>query len=151
MKILFCFLSMFTAFSSVASAPDFKISNNMHLSDLKGQVVYVDFWASWCKPCRASFPWMNQMHKQYKDKGLKVIAINLDEDSAAAKTFLSKVPALFSIVYDPQGNIAERYKLIGMPTSYLIDKNGELRVTHTGFFTKKASGYEREIQQLLSE
>lgn len=148
---LFTALTALTAFSSLAAAPNFTIDSSAELNSLKGQVVYVDFWASWCKPCRASFPWMNQMQSKYEDEGLRVIAINLDEELGNAKAFLDKVPASFSIVYDPEGNIAQQYELVGMPSSYLIDKKGELRITHQGFFTKKADVYESEIMQLLAE
>ena len=85
MKSLVFALFICCAYPSFASAPNFEVNNSTKLSDLKGQVVYVDFWASWCKPCRASFPWMNDMTQKYKDKGLNVIAINLDEDSKDAR------------------------------------------------------------------
>ena len=130
---------------------DFKIDENTHLSDLKGQVVYVDFWASWCKPCRASFPWMNDMQAKYREQGLNVIAINLDEDKQSALDFLERVPANFTMVFDPSGIIAADYELVGMPSSYIIDKNGELRFVHQGFFVAKQQAYEKEITQLLSE
>lgn len=124
---------------------------NTTLADLKGKVVYVDFWASWCKPCRQSFPWMNQMQEKYASAGLQIIAINLDAEPDLAQGFLAKVPANMPIVYDPQGKIAKEYQLLGMPSSYLIDKNGQLRLTHKGFFSQKQAQYEQEINSLLSE
>lgn len=151
MKIFLLLCSLFVTTTSVASAPNFQVDNNTSLASLKGQVVYVDFWASWCKPCRASFPWMNKMHKKYAEQGLVVIAINLDEDAHNAEKFLAAVPAPFPIVYDPEGSIAQQYELVGMPSSYIIDKAGEIRVSHQGFFTAKASNYENEIKQLLAE
>ncbi|WP_371195919.1 TlpA disulfide reductase family protein [Glaciecola sp. SC05] len=151
MRILIFIFTLFTALPSLASAPNFQIDSDTDLADLKGQVVYIDFWASWCKPCRASFPWMNEMHQKFADKGLKIIAINLDEDSQNAKAFLSKLPAEFAIVYDPKGNIAKQYNLVGMPSSYIIDKSGELRISHQGFFTTKVAAYQNEITQLLAE
>jgi thiol-disulfide isomerase/thioredoxin len=153
-NLLFSIIAVFSilcSFASEASAPNFKIDSNTDIASLKGQVVYVDFWASWCKPCRASFPWMNEMQAKYADKGLKIIAINLDEDSRNAKQFLDLLPASFKVVYDPQGNIASQYELVGMPSSYLIDKSGKLRASHQGFFTSKVEVYENEILQLLSE
>lgn len=151
MKILFAVVFTFFSFTSAATAPNFQIDSNSDLRSLQGQVVYVDFWASWCKPCRASFPWLNMMHEKYAEQGLKVIAINLDEDLRDAHKFLKLLPASFQIVYDPQGNIASQYDLVGMPSSYLIDKSGEVRISHQGFFAAKTAKYENEIQKLLSE
>jgi thiol-disulfide isomerase/thioredoxin len=121
------------------------------LHELKGQVVYLDFWASWCKPCRKSFPWMNTMQAKYAEQGLQVLAINLDTDPQLAQQFLNKVPAHIPILYDPGGEIAATYQLIGMPSSYLIDKKGLVRAIHHGFFLNKRSQYEQEIVSLLSE
>lgn len=150
MKILAAFLFLLAS-PMVLANTDFKIDDNTDLSDLKGQVVYVDFWASWCKPCRASFPWMNEMQAKYKNQGLRVVAINLDEEKSDALAFLKRVPAEFTMVFDPSGSIASQYELVGMPSSYIIDKNGELRFAHQGFFVAKKSAYEDEIIRLLSE
>jgi thiol-disulfide isomerase/thioredoxin len=136
------------------SAPDFVISNDQlpdNLSALKGQVVYLDFWASWCKPCRKSFPWMNQMQQKYADQGLQIIAINLDTEKVLAKAFLDKVPAQIPVIYDPQGKIASDYQLLGMPSSYVIDKKGNIRFSHKGFFTRSEPLYEQELVLLLNE
>lgn len=156
--LVFCCLALpvyaSTALADNASpAPNFDIKTTQlksSLQDLQGKVVYVDFWASWCKPCRKSFPWMNNMQAKYPDN-LQVIAINLDAEPELAAAFLDKVPANMPIVYDPQGNIAKAYKLLGMPSSYLIDKKGNIRFSHKGFFTERESLYENEISTLLSE
>jgi thiol-disulfide isomerase/thioredoxin len=142
------------SFAQEIAAPDFAISNAQlpnKLSDLAGQVVYLDFWASWCKPCRQSFPWMNQMQRKYAAQGLQIIAINLDAESSLAKDFLDKVPAQIPVIYDPEGNIASDYQLIGMPSSYLIDKTGKVRFAHKGFFTHTEPLYEEELVLLLNE
>jgi thiol-disulfide isomerase/thioredoxin len=152
--ILISFTPLSLSFAQEIAAPDFAISNAQlpnKLSDLAGQVVYLDFWASWCKPCRQSFPWMNQMQQKYAAQGLQIIAINLDTESALAKDFLDKVPAQIPIIYDPEGNIASSYQLLGMPSSYLIDKKGNIRFAHKGFFTRTELLYEQELVLLLSE
>ena len=157
LSILFLIISftpLSLSFAQQIPAPDFAISNSQlpdTLSALKGQVVYLDFWASWCKPCRKSFPWMNQMQQKYAEQGLKIIAINLDAEKALAKTFLDKVPAHIPIIYDPEANIARDYQLLGMPSSYLIDKKGNIRFSHKGFFTRKEPLYEQELVLLLNE
>jgi thiol-disulfide isomerase/thioredoxin len=139
------------SFATQNKAPDFVIKDKQRLSDLTGKVVYVDFWASWCGPCRKSFPWMNKINKQYSSADFVVISVNLDEDIKAAKKFLGKYPAQFSVTYNPGGDIAEKYKVMGMPSSYLIDRNGNIAATHVGFFNKKIAGYEQQIEQLINQ
>ena len=136
------------------SAPELVLnmaSEQVNLSDYKGQVVYLDFWASWCKPCQRSFPWMNAMQAKYGEQGFTVIAINLDSERKLADEFLNQLPARFPVAFDPEGNSAQTYKLKGMPTSYLIDKAGNLRIAHQGFHVEKQAVYEQQIQGLLAE
>lgn len=147
-------LLLFHGLAFAKPAPDFTVNFtdlSKKISQLKGQVVYVDFWASWCKPCRKSFPWMNQMQQKHAAQGFQVIAVNLDTEPQLANRFLTSVNANFPIVYDPQGQIASRYQLIGMPSSYLIDKKGQIRFSHQGFFAKNQHKYESEITSLLNE
>ncbi len=134
-------------------APDFSLKSDkavVKLSSYRGQVVYVDFWASWCKPCRKSFPFLNEMHKRYQNKGLKVIGINLDTTPSDAKRFLNKFPAQFTIAYDPEGKTPQQYKLSVMPTSYLVDRNGNLINIHKGFKEGQAAEIESIIVKALS-
>jgi len=119
------------------------------LKHSKGKVIYVDIWASWCIPCRESFPWMNNMQDKYSD--LKIISVNLDHDRSLTKEFLKDVPAKFPIIYDPKGKIAKHYKLIGMPSSYIYNKAGQLTSSHIGFNETKQKKYELELQHLLSQ
>jgi thiol-disulfide isomerase/thioredoxin len=122
---------------------------SISLADYRGSVIYLDFWASWCKPCRKSFPWMNEMHARYKDKGLKVLAINVDKDPAEAQRFLEMVTADFTIAYDPKGELPAAFKLKAMPSSYLIDKNGTVVKTHLGFKEEEIADYEMAIRKQL--
>lgn len=117
----------------------------------KGKVIYVDFWASWCVPCRRSFPWMNEMQKQYGDKGFKVLSINLDANKKHADRFLAQYPANFDVLYDPKGKIARKYQLKGMPSSFLINKQGKVVSSHVGFTDEKKNKYQQEILALLAE
>lgn len=119
------------------------------LAEHKGEVIYLDFWASWCVPCRRSFPWMNEMHKKYQAQGFTVVSVNLDAEQQLATQFLTATPANFIVVYDPQGLTAKQYKLKGMPSSYMIGRDGKLKRAHVGFFTDKKAVYEQEIQTLL--
>jgi thiol-disulfide isomerase/thioredoxin len=115
----------------------------------EGDLIYLDFWASWCTPCRKSFPWLNEMQSKYGSQGFKVIAVNLDSDKSLAKRFLSAVPADFPIYYDPQSELAEALELKGMPSSYLLDSNGSILAQHVGFKNKKTVEYEVKIQSFL--
>lgn len=119
------------------------------LNQHQGKVIYVDFWASWCVPCRKSFPWMNDIQQKYQEKGLAVISINVDNDKTYALKFLEEVPANFSIIYDPKGIVARSYKLKGMPSSFIINRQGQLVSSHVGFNQKKKVQYERELLSLL--
>lgn len=125
------------------------LKGDVALDSLRGKAVILDFWASWCGPCRQSFPWMNELQKRYGEKGLAIVAVNLDKDREFAKSFLSEVPASFTIAFDPSGKTAESYKVKAMPTTFLISADGKLLVTHTGFDAKHASEFEAQIAEAL--
>lgn len=118
---------------------------------VEGKVVYVDFWASWCVPCRASFPWMASLRDRYGDKGLQVVTINLDKDAAAAQKFLKETIASLPVVYDPAGKLAKLYDLQAMPTSFLYARDGTLRLRKEGFVPKETESVEQTIRTLLEE
>jgi thiol-disulfide isomerase/thioredoxin len=148
--------SRITAFSEPATpAPDITLNEDtgstIRLSDLKGKVTLVDFWASWCIPCRTSFPAIDALQKELADKGLKVIAVNVDEDRRNAEQFLATRPHTMTIAFDPKGRAAEAFKLKGMPSSILIDRSGRIRFSHMGYTEKTLAQYRFEILQLLGE
>lgn len=124
--------------------------SSFNLSDLKGDVVYVDFWATWCPPCRKSFPWMEQMHQKYSDLGFKVVAISTDVKREVVNQFLEKLTANFIIAHDPTGDSASKFKVEGMPSSYLIDRKGNIRLVHAGFNDKDKSKLEAAIKKLIA-
>ena len=121
------------------------------LAPVEGRVVWVDFWASWCVPCRRSFPWLNSMHRKYGPNGLQIIAVNLDKDRALADKFLAEVPAEFALRFDPAGELAKHYGVQAMPSSYLIDADGNVLATHAGFRTSDAAAYEQAIESALAK
>jgi thiol-disulfide isomerase/thioredoxin len=119
------------------------------IKQYKGDVIYLDFWASWCTPCRKSFPWMNKMQQKYADKNFKVISINVDTEPKLAKQFLASTPANFTVLYDSDENLAQELQLKGMPSSFIINAAGKIVSAHVGFTDKKKVKYEQEIEQLL--
>jgi thiol-disulfide isomerase/thioredoxin len=125
---------------SAASAAS---SEPLELTQHRGKIVLVDFWASWCEPCRHSFPWLNEMQAKYGDR-LVVIGVNVDRERADAERFLAQVPAQFEVIYDPNGELASRYDVMGMPSSFVFDTSGTLVDQHIGF--RKSMRVEREEQ-----
>ena len=139
-----CALLLAVRASPVSAAP-------LDLSALRGRVVYLDFWASWCGPCRQSFPWMDSMQKAYEAQGLTVLAINVDRDRADADRFLKIFHPEFEIRFDPEGSWAEEFKVSGMPTSVIIDRHGAVRFTHVGFWPAQGDVSAQQIRKLLAE
>ena len=121
------------------------------ISAYKGKVVMLDFWASWCAPCRKSFPWLNQMHANKSAKGLVIIGVNVDENNADAQDFLQQNKADFKLIYDPNGEHASFYNIPGIPTTLIFDRNGKLVNQHSGFKNKNIAEYERLIDEVLSK
>lgn len=136
-------------------APGFDLSTadgaKLQLNQLRGQVVYLDFWASWCTPCRQSFPWMADMHRRYAVQGLAVVAVNVDARPADAHAFLRSIPAPFRVVLDSEGKTPREYAIKAMPTSYLIGRDGRVRLIHAGFRPSDTPALETAIQEALKE
>jgi thiol-disulfide isomerase/thioredoxin len=133
---------------AASAAPD---SNELQLDTYEGKVVILDFWASWCVPCRRSFPWMNEMVEKYADQGLVVIAVNLDRERADADAFLAEVPANFDILFDPDASLAREYGVEAMPNSFVFGRDGELVARHLGFKVKKLEEYESALLEALGD
>ena len=111
----------------------------------KGQYIYIDYWASWCGPCRQSFPWMNALQAKLGPKGLKVVAVNVDAKRADADKFLTHTPAQFTIAYDPQGESAKKLAIKTMPTSMLVNPEGKVLFVHSGFRAEEKEPLEAKI------
>lgn len=133
----------------ILELPNLAGTEYLSLQKFRGKVVYLDFWASWCAPCRKSFPHFQLMRDELGSLGFEVIGVNVDEDIKDAKAFLEKIPVDFPIVLDPQGNSAEVFGLTGMPTSYLIDRQGIIRMVHRGFKEKDIKMLRAEVNKLL--
>lgn len=116
---------------------------------LKGRVVLVDFWASWCTPCRHSFPWLNDMQARYGARGLQVLAVNVDRQRADADKFLAAVPARFTVAFDAQGDTPKRFNVKAMPSSVLVGADGLVLQQHAGFRDDDKAGLEAAIVAAL--
>lgn len=116
---------------------------------IANKVVYVDFWASWCMPCRKSFPWMALMQAKYADSGLVFVTISVDRDAEAGKKYIEQERLSSISLFDPKGKLAEAFELKVMPTSFVFDKNGELQVVHEGFDPREKDEFEQKLVKLL--
>ncbi len=130
--------------------PHLQSTQLVDLEQYKGKVVYLDFWASWCGTCRISMPQIEQLHQDLKSKGFEVVGINVDQDPEDGRAFLAEHPVSFATLSDPKGVTPKKFKLIGMPTSYLIDAQGIVRLVHQGFRQGDVEHLRYEIEELLT-
>ena len=121
------------------------------LSTFRGQVLYVDFWASWCVPCRLSMPALDALHRRHAARGFAVVGVNKDTTVADAKRFLARVPVNFMLVQDRDDALARAFDVKAMPSGYLVDRRGVVRRVHRGFTAETAAALEREVEELLKE
>jgi thiol-disulfide isomerase/thioredoxin len=148
-------LLMFTGILQAQQAP----SVALHLADgtivrpadYTGKVVLVDFWASWCPPCKTSFPALDVLYQEYQGRGVEVLAVNLDERRRDADVFLAEHPHQLTVLFDPKGAAPVAFRVKGMPSSFVIDKAGDIRFTHMGYSGDVHEAYRREIAELLTE
>ncbi len=165
-RALFCLITLafpLAAFATDAgeTAPDFTLpplrtedgSAAISLANFRGKVVYVDFWASWCPPCLVSIPLLNELRNEYVNAGkpFEVLAVNLDSDPEDGIDFLLDEPVNYVVVSDPKGATPTLYKVPGMPTSYLVDAQGKVRLVHTGFKKSDIELIRAEATKLLEE
>jgi len=134
-------------------APELKLpglAGPVDLAALAGQVVYVDFWASWCAPCRLSFPWMNEVLARHRAQGLQVVAVNVDAKRSDADRFLAESPAKFTIAFDAKGETPRRWQVKAMPTSVLVGRDGKVLWVHRGFRLDDRAELDRRIAAALA-
>jgi peroxiredoxin len=143
------------AVSPGAPAPAFTLAardgGRLSLADLKGQVVMINFWATWCGPCRQEMPLLAQLHDKYEPLGFTMIGVNVEPDSAAAVDWLKGVPVSFPILFDTDSAVAGRFGVEGMPSSVLVDRNGQVRYIHRGYKPGDEAKYADMIRSLVKE
>lgn len=138
-----------------APAPDFKLQTTdgktVQLKDLQGQVVMINFWATWCGPCRKEMPALSQIYDDYKNAGFTLLGVNLDQEASEALAYLQKAPVSFPVLLDSKGQVADLYGNTAMPSSYFIDKQGRLAEVHQGYRPGDEEQYRTIIKQLLKQ
>ncbi len=157
-------LAGFVAFVPVAAAdaaemneaaPDFTLKSlggkNLKLSELAGNVVLINFWASWCGPCREEMPLLNALHNKYEPLGFTVWGVNVEENSASAEGFLKNFPVDFPILLDDTNTVSRLYKVIAMPTTVVVDRDGRMRFLHQGYKSGDEAMYRQMVKKLVRE
>jgi peroxiredoxin len=138
-----------------APAPDFTLpardGADVQLSALKGQVVMINFWATWCGPCRQEMPLLEQLHAKYEPLGFTLLGVNVEPDSAAATTWLKGMPVTFPILFDTKNAVAEQFGVMGMPSSVFVDREGRVRYVHRGYKPGDEAQYADMIRSLVKE
>ncbi len=142
-----CLAPCATAETIQGKAPDFTLKSqggdNIKLSELRGKVVMINFWASWCGPCRQEMPVLDQLYQRYRSLDFIILGVNVEENSDAAKSLLKDIPVTFPILFDSANNVSKLYKIKGMPSTLLVDRGGNMRHLYMGY----QPGYEEEYQQ----
>lgn len=161
-RLVLCAVLALTVYSNVdaleigQAAPDCSLTalgdaQRFDMRQFQGQVLYIDFWASWCSSCAQSFPFLNTLHRELRDRGLQVLAVNLDENAEDAKRFLEKHPAEFSIAFDAEKRCPQDFGVQAMPSSYLVDRQGNIRHVHLGYRRGESEKLRDLVEQLLAE
>lgn len=152
--VLFCLPQPGYALEVGSAIPSTTLASpggSVDLAKLKGRVLYVDFWASWCGPCKQSFPWMNDMHAKYAARGLEIVAINVDAKAADAERFLATSAAKFRVAFDHKGDSAKQFGVKSMPTSFVVDGDGKITLVHSGFRDADRASLETAIVAALNQ
>ena len=136
-------------------APDFTLKSrsgeNIKLSELRGEVVMINFWASWCGPCRQEMPLLDALYQRYQPMGFTILGVSVDEDVADAKRLLKEIPVTFPVLFDTDNKVADLYELVAMPSTVLVDRDGNMRFVHLGYLPGYERDYEAQIKMLIKE
>ena len=136
-------------------APNFTLKSNtgknVKLSELRGQVILLNFWASWCGPCRQEMPLLEKLHKRYKALGFTVLGVNVEEDPRKAKTLLKDISVSFPILFDTSNKVSKQYKVSAMPSTVMIDRDGNMRYLHKGYKPGDEAQYKKWVKKLVRE
>jgi thiol-disulfide isomerase/thioredoxin len=141
--------------ASGSPAPGFELDSlagkQVNLADYKGQVVLLNFWASWCGPCRKEMPILEQLHKAYKSKGVQLVGVNVEPNSDDARKYLHSTPVSFPVVFDRTSSVSKLYQVQGMPNTVILDRSGKVRYIHRGYQPGAENEYLDQIRMLVRE
>lgn len=136
-------------------APDFTLKTtsgeNVRLSEFRGEVVMINFWASWCAPCRQEMPLLEELYTQYQPLGFTILGVNVEQDSSKALAMLEDIPVSFPIMLDSQSTVSKLYDVVAMPTSILVDRDGNMRYLHHGYKPGYEEQYQQQVRELIRE
>lgn len=148
-------LSMSVSVHALDLAPDFTLKSkdhgNVRLAEQRGNIVMLNFWASWCGPCREELPEMEALYQQYQDMGFEILAVNVDDEVRKADILLNDIEVSFPVLYDTAGDISKLYDVNAMPTTVIIDRNGNQRLLHAGYRAGDEKKYEKALKMLMRE
>jgi len=143
------------AAAGAGPAPNFTLKSlsgkNLKLSEMTGNVVLINFWASWCGPCREEMPLLNALHKKYEPLGFTVIGVNVEEQAANARGFLNDFPVDFPVLLDNKNQVSKMYNVIAMPTTVVVDRDGNMRFLHKGYKPGDEEKYRKMVKKLVRE
>ena len=138
-----------------ASAPDFTLKShageNLRLSEYRGEVVLINFWASWCGPCRQEMPVLSELHDKYHALGFTVLGVNVEADSSKARKLLQELPVSFPVVFDNDSVVSKQYDVVAMPSTVLVDRDGNMRYLHKGYKPGLEAVYQQQVRDLIRE
>lgn len=136
-------------------APDFTLKShsgdNLRLSEFRGEVVMINFWASWCGPCRQEMPLLDELYTQYQPLGFTILGVNVEEDSTKAKKLLKDIPVSFPVLFDNESEVSKLYKVVAMPSTVLVDRDGNVRYLHQGYKPGYEEHYQEQVRTLIRE
>lgn len=136
-------------------APDFALKSesgaNLRLSEFRGEVVMINFWASWCGPCRQEMPLLDELYSQYKPLGFTILGVNVEEDSSKAKEVLEDIPVSFPVLFDTDSKVSKLYNVVAMPSTVLVDRDGNMRYLHRGYKPGYEDAYQEQVRALIRE
>lgn len=144
-----------TAGITDAPAPDFTLKSNsgenLRLSELRGEVVLINFWASWCGPCRQEMPILSELHDKYKAMGFTVLGINVEQNPGEARKLLKELPVSFPVLFDSDSTVSRQYDVVAMPSTVLVDRDGNVRYLHKGYKPGLENTYVEQVRSLIRE
>jgi peroxiredoxin len=153
--LVLCALNAGAALTPNAAAPDFTLrmtdGGNLRLQEQRGQVVMVNFWATWCTPCRVEMPHLNRLYEKYRSSGFVLLGVNVDDNSAAGTTAAANWGIRFPVLLDADKRVSRLYDLSSMPSTVLIDRDGRVRYLHKGYRDGYEDTYEKQLRELLKE